>query len=108
MYNMIDPAVLRRGRFDYHIEVGLPSVEEITSLLISITKDIALSDDVFLPDVAKMLTGKSLSDVSFVVKEAGLISGRNDANEISLDAILEAISFLPKEQPKRRIGFATE
>ena len=108
MYNMIDPAVLRRGRFDYHIEVGLPSVEEITSLLISITKDIALADDVFLPDVAKMLTGKSLADVSFVVKEAGLISGRNGANEISLDAILEAISFLPTEQPKRRIGFATE
>lgn len=108
MYNKIDPAILRRGRFDHHIEVGLPSEKEITALLANITKNIVLAPDVDLSELAKKLVGKTLADVSFVIKEAGLISGRNSADSITLNAINNAIDTLPREQTRRRIGFHNE
>lgn len=108
MYDKIDPAILRRGRFDHHLEVGYPSTEEILSLLTNLTKDISLSKDVLLSDIAKKLSGKTLADVAFVIKEAGLISGKNGDNEISNASINLAIESLPKEQKKRRIGFGTD
>lgn len=108
MYDKIDPAILRRGRFDHHLEVGLPSVEEITALLINITKNIVLASNVNLSELADKLKGKTLADVAFVVKEAGLISGKNGENEITLNAINSAIDALPKEQTRRKIGFNNE
>ena len=108
MYDKIDPAILRRGRFDHHLEVGLPSEEEIIALLSSITQNISLANDIVLSDIAKRLSGKTLADVAFVIKEAGLISGKNGDSEITLKSINAAIDSLPKEQTKRRIGFGTD
>lgn len=105
MYDKIDPAILRRGRFDHHLEVGLPSLEEITALLTNITKNISLASNINLPELADKLKGKTLADVAFVIKEAGLISGKNGDNEITLNAINTAVEALPKEQTQRRIGF---
>lgn len=108
MYDKIDPAILRRGRFDHHIEVGLPSVEEITALLYNITKNISLSKDIIILDIAKKLSGRTLADVAFVIKEAGLISGKNGDSEITLKSINSAIVSLPKEDAERRMGFGTD
>ena len=108
MYDKIDPAILRRGRFDHHLEVGLPSIEEIYSLLKNITKDIALSPDVDLNKLATDLAGKTLADVAFVIKEAGLISGKNGYSVITVDAINSAVLTLPKENVRRRIGFTND
>lgn len=108
MYDKIDPAILRRGRFDHHIEVGLPSVEEITALLYNITKNISLSKDIIILDIAKKLSGKTLADVAFVIKEAGLISGKNGDSEITLKSVNSAIVSLPKEDTERRMGFGTD
>ena len=108
MYDKIDPAILRRGRFDHHIEVGLPSVEEITALLYNITKNISLSKDIIILDIAKKLSGKTLADVVFVIKEAGLISGKNGDSEITLKSVNSAIVSLPKEHTERRMGFGTD
>lgn len=104
MYDKIDPAILRRGRFDHHIEVGLPSEEEIYELLLNITKNISMEPDIDLRQFAAGLKGKTLADVSFVIKEAGLISGRNGFDEISVESLREAVAHLPREE-KRRIGF---
>lgn len=108
MYDKIDPAILRRGRFDHHIEVGLPSEDEIYSLLKKITEKIVLSDEISLKDLSKTLAGKTLADVAFVIKEAGLISGRNGDDKITLSAINGAVESLPKEQKRRSIGFGKD
>ena len=104
MYDKIDPAILRRGRFDHHIEVGLPSEEEIYDLLLNITKNISMEPDIDLRQFAAGLKGKTLADVSFVIKEAGLLSGRNGFDKISMESLREAVAHLPREE-KRRIGF---
>ncbi len=108
MYDKIDPAILRRGRFDHHIEVGLPSAEEISALLTNITKGIALSPDINLEQLAHDLSGKTLADVAFVIKEAGLISGKNGDDVITADAVKNAVLALPKQQERRRIGFTND
>ena len=43
-----------------------------------------------------------------MIKEAGLISGKNGDSEITLKSINVAIDSLPKERTKRRIGFGTD
>lgn len=105
MYDKIDPAILRRGRFDHHIEVGLPSEEEISALLTNITKEISLAPDIDLAQLAHDLSGKTLADVAFVIKEAGLISGKNGKDVITADAVKNAVLALPKREERRRIGF---
>lgn len=108
MYDKIDPAILRRGRFDHHLEVGLPSAEEIYALLVNITKNIALAPDVDLNKLSTELSGKTLADVAFIIKEAGLISGKNGDSVITLNSVNNAVLALPKEQARRRIGFTNE
>lgn len=108
MLDKIDPAILRRGRFDHHIEVGLPSKDEITSLLNAKFNKVSVSEDVDAEETAAKLVGKTLADVTFVMKEAALISGRNGLDRITRAAIEEAIQALPKEKEKRKIGFSNE
>lgn len=105
MYSKIDPAILRRGRFDHHIEVGLPSQDEIYALLLNVTKKIALEETVDLKVLSEKLNGKTLADVTFIVKEAGLLSGQSGSDYITNEALNKAIEMLPKEEVRRRIGF---
>ncbi|MDR3293909.1 MAG: ATP-binding protein [Clostridiales bacterium] len=105
MYDKIDPAVLRRGRFDHHVEVGLPSKEEIFALLQNLVKNISLSGDVNLDELADKLIGKTLADVAFIVKEAGLISGKKGDDNISNASLLQAVDTMPKEKERGRLGF---
>ena len=105
MYSKIDPAILRRGRFDHHIEVGLPSQDEIFALLLNITKKIVLEGTVDLKLLSEKLNGKTLADVTFIVKEAGLLSGQCGSDFITNESLNKAIEMLPKEEVKWRIGF---
>ncbi|MBR2430691.1 ATP-binding protein [bacterium] len=105
MLEKIDPAILRKGRFDHHIEVGLPSIEEIENLLNFLIKDISIEKGINTSELSKKLEGKTLADVNFVIKEAALISGKNGLDEVSLQSIDDAINSLPKKQERRRIGF---
>ncbi len=108
MLDKIDPAILRKGRFDHHIEVGYPSVEEIESLLKFLFKDVSVSKEINVSDISSKLQGKTLADVSFIVKEAALISGKAGLDEICLDAINEALGILPQKQERRKIGFGED
>lgn len=74
-------------------------------MLTTLTKDISISKDIDLKDIASKLNGKSLADVAFVIKEAALNSGKAGLDEISNQAIIDAIDTLPKKQEKRKIGF---
>jgi hypothetical protein len=107
MYDKIDPAILRRGRFDHHIEVGLPSKEEIRATLCAITKNIYLNANVDLNEISEKLCGKTLADISFVIKEAGLLCGKQGKSEIDRQSILTSIEMLPKDDNSgnKKIGF---
>jgi cell division protease FtsH len=107
LIEMIDPAILRRGRFDHIIEVGMPLKEEVASLVDSLLSKLPKSDDLNLEKILDALTGRALSDSAFVIREAARIAGKAGKTELDQESIEAALNSLPKDQKKksRRIGF---
>ncbi len=107
MIDSIDPAIIRRGRFDHIIEVKMPTKKEVASLLHKQLKDLPISDDVDIDFIARQLQGRALSDVTFVIREAGRAAVKHDKSVIDQELFLEACDSLPKakKEEKRKIGF---
>ena len=102
----IDPAILRRGRFDHMIEVRMANAEEIEALLIKRFADLPVDSDVEAKRIAKKLDGHPLSDVTFVLREAGRFAVKNDLDLINKECFDQALNMLPnKKDDKPRIGF---
>lgn len=107
LIELIDPAILRRGRFDHIIEVGMPSRVEVESLLTSLLNKLPKSDDLNLKPLLDSLTGKPLSDAAFVIREAARIAAKAGKTNLDNDCISSSLSNLPgkNEEKGRRIGF---
>jgi cell division protease FtsH len=105
--DMIDQAILRRGRFDHIIKVGHASETEISSLLNKLLSAIPKEGDVDAAPLAKRLAGRPLSDVAFVVREAARLSARSGSDKLSQQSLLKALSSTAArhEEDHRSIGF---
>jgi len=105
--DLIDPAILRRGRFDHIIEVGMPSRIEVESLLDSLLSKLPKSDDINLDKILDALTGKPLSDSAFIIREAARLAAKAGKSQIDQESIVAALKSLPvdKEKQDKRIGF---
>ena len=102
----IDPAILRRGRFDHMVEVRMANAEEIEALLKKRFSDLPIDSDVESKRIAKKLDGHPLSDVTFVLREAGRFAVKNDLELINKECFDQALNLLPnKKDDKPRIGF---
>lgn len=106
MIDAIDPAVLRRGRFDHIIEVKMATSEEISALLSFRFKELPIDETVDAEAIAKQLSGRPLSDVAFLLREAGRIAVAKRLSFINSDCITSALNALPKEKAKNKIGFS--
>lgn len=105
--DMIDPAVLRRGRFDHVIQVDYASEAEVLSLLEDRLSSIPKDEDVDPRPLAKALSNRPLSDVAFVMREGARLaarSGKRQLDQASLEEALKASPARGAESP-RRIGF---
>jgi len=104
--DMIDPAILRRGRFDHVIHVDHAGAEEVKGLLGTLLKDIPneLEDTA---SFAAKLAGRPLSDVAFVVREAGRLAARAGREVIGTGDFAAALAKTPSRQTEdhARIGF---
>ncbi len=106
--DMIDPAILRRGRFDHIINVDYASTEEIESMLTNSFEKIATEDNLDIKSFAVELSGKPLSDVAFFVKEGARIAAKNGKDKLdneSLDKALVSILNKTNEKSSRKMGF---
>lgn len=106
--DMIDPAILRRGRFDHVIEVAMPAAEEVTALLESLLAKMPKDSALDIASATRPLTGRPLSDAAFVVREAARLAARAGKvmlDQSSLDSALESLPAKPPETTKRPIGF---
>ena len=88
--DILDKALLRPGRFDRTIYVGLPDVRERLEILKVHTKNKKLKTDVDLANIAKTTTGFSPADLENLCNEAALLAARNNEAEISNDVFKEA------------------
>ncbi|MEE9192926.1 MAG: AAA family ATPase, partial [Thermodesulfobacteriota bacterium] len=75
--DMVDPAILRSGRFDMIIEIPPPSESEILDILTIHTKQKPLEKDVNLKKLAAKLTGVTGADIELICNRASIISIRD-------------------------------
>jgi cell division protease FtsH len=80
--DILDPALLRPGRFDRQVVVPLPELEERRAILAVHTKGKRISADVDLHTVARGTPGMSGADLSNLVNEAALFAVREGADEV--------------------------
>ncbi len=105
---MIDSAILRRGRFDHVIEVGMPSKEEVTELVDSLLQKVPLKSGVTSGKAIAALTGRPLSDAAFAVREAARLAARAGKHALDQERLDAAVAKLPPVEDKggsRPIGF---
>ncbi len=90
--DLIDPALLRAGRFETHLLLDLPA-EEARLALIEIT-DVPLADDVDRRELAAMTEGLSFADLTGLLREAALVALRSDegAMVVTRDHVGTALS----------------
>ena len=109
MIDAIDPAILRRGRFDYIVKVEMANAEEINTLLLYRFKELPISDTVQSTVIASALAGRPLSDVTFVLREAGRIAVKKHLELITQECFDDALALLPKKKNSQtKIGFTAD
>lgn len=102
--DILDPALLRAGRFDREIIIGHPDVGEREAILKVHTKSKPLSDDVDLSVIAKGTTGFTPADLENLMNESALLTGRKKERTIRMETIEEAkIKILVGVEKKSRV-----
>lgn len=109
MIASIDPAILRRGRFDHVIEVGMARRSEIEAMLIRSLLKVPVAGDLELGKIASNLEGRPLSDAAFIIREGSRLAAKAGKDAVDANCLLEALAALPpaKGGASRRIGFET-
>ena len=89
--DVLDPALLRPGRFDRTITVGLPDVKGRTAILGVHARNKQIATDVDLEQIAKRTPGFSGADLENVLNEAAILTVREQEPKITMTIIDEAI-----------------
>lgn len=89
--DILDPALLRPGRFDRQVVVGIPDVKGREAILKVHQKGKPLADSVDLSIIAKGTPGFTGADLENLMNEAALLAARKKANVITMTEIEEAI-----------------
>ena len=88
--DVLDPALLRPGRFDRQVTVGKPDVKEREEILKVHAKNKILDKNVKLEFIAERTPGYSGADLENLLNEAALLAVRRDKNSITMEEIDEA------------------
>jgi len=89
--DILDPALLRPGRFDREVTVTLPDVKGRVEILIVHTRSKQLAEDVDLKVVARGTPGFTGADLENVVNEAALLAARENKKKITMKHLEEAV-----------------
>ena len=80
--DVLDPALLRPGRFDRHVTVDLPTKKGRLEILKVHTRNTPLADDVDLDNIARGTVGMSGADLANLVNESALLATREDKDKV--------------------------
>jgi cell division protease FtsH len=89
--DVLDPALLRPGRFDREVTINLPDRQGREGILRIHTRSLPLAGDVELPLLARSTTGLSGADLANLCNEAALIAARHNRHQINMDDFEEAL-----------------
>ena len=89
--DILDPALLRPGRFDRQITVDRPDVKGREAVLVVHAKNKPLSENVDLKTIALRTPGFSGADLENLLNESALVAARGDKTKVDMDDVDEAI-----------------
>ena len=99
--DILDKALMRAGRFDRQIDVGLPDVKEREAIFNVHMRNLKLDKSIDRTFLAKQTPGFSGADIANVCNEAALIAARNDKKEITREDFISAIDRIVGGLEKR-------
>ena len=88
--DVLDPALMRPGRFDRQVHVGYPDIKAREAILKVHIKEKPLADEVDLSEVAKNTTGFTGADLENLLNEAALLAAKRNKTAIGNDELKEA------------------
>ena len=102
--DVLDPALLRPGRFDRQIVIGMPDIKAREEIFRLYTKNKPLAEDVSPEVLAKRTPGFSPADIENLINEAALLTARRNGTKIRMDEIEEATTkVMAGPQKKSRV-----
>ena len=107
--DMIDPAVLRRGRMDLHIEIPAPDAKTREAIFKIHLKGRPVGDDIDYSELAELTDNYASSDIAFIVNESAMMAALADC-PIGRQQLVNSIKSNPSslggaKQDRKRIGF---
>jgi cell division protease FtsH len=99
--DILDPALLRPGRFDRRVVLDAPDIVGRTAILAVHVKGKPLADSVELEAVARQTPGFSGADLANLVNEAAILAARRDKKEIGFEEFMESVDRVTMG-PERR------
>lgn len=90
--DILDPALLRPGRFDREITVGRPDIKEREEIIKVHAKNKPLAEDVNFGSLAKGTPGFTPADIENLMNEAAIVSARRNAKNITMEALEDALN----------------
>lgn len=106
--DVLDPALLRSGRFDRQITVNLPDKKGRTEILQVHASSKKIAADVNLENLAKRTPGFSGADLENVLNEGAILAVRDDRTEITMDDLDEAIDRVMMGPAKKSKKYSDE
>jgi len=107
--DILDPALLRPGRFDRQIYVGQPDIKGREEILKIHARNKPLADDVSLKELAKATGGFTGADLENLMNEAALLAARRDERFITMADLHEAvIKVIAGPEKKSRVVIERE
>ncbi len=110
--DIIDPALLRPGRFDKIIEIPMPDERMRAEILKVHTRRMPLAKDVIIEELAKATEGYTGAEIENLTREAGMNAIRNDATTVAKAdfeyALTEIRPAVPRELAERIRRFKDE
>ena len=104
--DILDPALLRPGRFDRQVYVGRPDMKGREEILRVHTQKKPLADDVDLKEIARETTGFTGADLENLMNESALLAARKDQRYITLADVQESVIKViagPEKRSRERL-----
>jgi proteasome regulatory subunit len=89
--DILDPALLRPGRFDRFIEVPIPNEDARRAILKIHTKPMALAEEVDVELLSNLTDGTSGADLKAICTEAGMFAIREERDEVTMNDFMDAV-----------------
>ena len=107
--DILDPALLRPGRFDRQIYVNLPDVKGREAIFKVHSRNKPLAPDVSFKVLARMTSGFSGADIENLLNEAAILAARNNRKVIVMEDLLEGVNkVIAGPQKKSRVVTETD